>query len=329
MSEYPPDSEFELIRRYFAPLSVSEEGAYQLKDDAASLSISADKELIVTKDLMIAGVHFISDDSGRTIAQKLLRTNLSDLAAMGAAPRAYALGVALTSNLRTNWLSEFADGLANDQSEYGITLIGGDTIFSSGPLFLSLTAFGEVPKGCAIRRSGAQIGDLVYVTGTVGDSAIGLMAAMGELTKLPDWAKKYLIGRYQIPEPRVKLGKLLVGLASATTDVSDGLIADLGHICSSSNVGAHIDLKDIPLSSAARNACALDSKLIAKVLTGGDDYELLICVPPSVSTKLLNKAESVDVKLSKIGKIVDGSDVSVFSEDKTQLKFEQQGYQHF
>ena len=329
MSKHLQESEFDLIRRHFAPLSIAEEGAYQLKDDAASLSISSDKELIVTKDMMVAGVHFFSGDSGKTIAQKLLRTNLSDLAAMGAGPRAYAIGIMLTSKLGTNWLGEFAKGLANDQSEFGVTLIGGDTICSSGPLLLSLTAFGEVPKGCAIRRSSAQIGDLVYVTGTIGDSAIGLIAATGGLTKLPGWAKNELIGRYELPQPRVEVGKLLIGLASAAIDISDGLIADLGHICSNSKVGARIDLEDVPLSSAARQACKLDSKLITKVLTGGDDYELIICAPPRVGDKLTEMADSVDVKLSKIGTIVEGSDVSVFRTDESQLNFEQRGYQHF
>lgn len=329
MSDLSQDSEFDLIWRHFAPLTIAEEGAYQLKDDAASLSVSADKELIITKDMMADGVHFKSNDPGKLISQKLLRTNLSDLAAMGAVPRAYALGIALTSNIRTDWLSEFAGGLASDQLEFGVTLIGGDTICSSGALLLSLTAFGEVPKGCAIRRNGAQIGDLVYVTGTIGDSAIGLIAAGGGLTQLPDWAKNYLIGRYRLPQPRVKLGELLIGVATAAIDISDGLVADLGHICSSSEVGACIELEKVPLSTAAKYACKLDSKIITKVVTGGDDYELIICAPPNLRDRLVDIAGLVSVKLTKIGTIVEGSRVSVFGPDKDQLHFAQAGYKHF
>ncbi|MEE8171375.1 MAG: thiamine-phosphate kinase, partial [Alphaproteobacteria bacterium] len=195
MSDLRQGAEFDLIMRHFAPLSTAEAGAYGLRDDAASLTVPAGAELIVTKDMMAAGVHFFADDPAQTLGRKILRVNLSDLAAMGATPRAYALGLALPSEMPSGWLEEFAAGLASDQAQFGVTLIGGDTIRAPGALTLSLTAFGEVPQGRALRRSGARAGDDIYVSGSIGDAALGLLAAKGGLGMVAAAERSALVSR--------------------------------------------------------------------------------------------------------------------------------------
>ncbi len=329
MSDLPQGAEFELIMRHFAPLSTAEAGAYGLRDDAASLALALGRELIVTKDMMAAGVHFFADDPAQTLGRKILRANLSDLAAMGATPRAYAMGLALPAGLPADWLAEFAAGLAADQTQFGVTLIGGDTIRSPGDLMLSLTAFGEVPQGQALRRSGARPGDDIYVSGTIGDAALGLLAAEGDLAMLSQTERSALIARYRLPQPRTELGKRLIGRASAAIDISDGLVADLGHICAASAVGARIEAHLVPLSPAAAAACAADAKLLVRALSGGDDYELLITAPPAAASELAKAAERADVALSRIGVILEDSGVSVMTPDGEEMKFTSAGFAHF
>ncbi|MDA0230976.1 MAG: thiamine-phosphate kinase [Proteobacteria bacterium] len=329
MSDLPQGAEFELIMRHFAPLSTAEAGAYGLRDDAASLVLAPGRELIVTKDMMAAGVHFFADDPAQTLGRKILRANLSDLAAMGATPRAYAMGLALPAELPAEWLTEFAAGLAADQAQFGVTLIGGDTIRAASSLTLSLTAFGEVPQGQALRRSGARAGDDIYVSGTIGDAALGLLAAEGGLAMLSQAEKSTLIMRYRLPQPRTELGKRLIGLAGAAIDVSDGLIADLGHICTASVLGARIEANLVPLSPAAAAACAADAKLLVRAFSGGDDYELLIAAPPAAAGELANAAKSVDVALTRIGAVHEGSGVRVMTSDGDEMNFTNTGYEHF
>lgn len=329
MSDLPQGAEFELIMRHFAPLSTVEAGAYGLRDDAASLVLAPGHELIVTKDMMAAGVHFFPDDPAQTLGRKILRANLSDLAAMGAVPRAYAMGLALPAGLPANWLAEFAAGLASDQALFGVTLIGGDTIRASGALTLSLTAFGEVPQGQALRRSGAQVGDDICVSGTIGDAALGLLAAEGGLSTLSQSERSALITRYRLPQPRTELGKRLIGKASAVIDISDGLVADLGHICAASAVAACIEGPLVPLSPAAAAACDADAKLLNRALSGGDDYELLITAPQAAAGELASAAKSADVALSRIGTIYEGSGVRIMTSDGEEMKFTNAGYGHF
>jgi len=329
MSDLPQGAEFELIMRHFAPLSTAEAGAYGLRDDAASLSVPPGRELVVTKDMMAAGVHFFAEDPAQTIGRKILRANLSDLAAMGATPRAYAMGLALPADMPSNWLEEFAAGLAADQIQFGVTLIGGDTIRAPGALTLSITAFGEVPLGQALLRSTAQVGDDIYVTGTVGDAALGLLAVEGGLAMLSAAERSALVSRYHLPQPRTEMGKQLIGLASAAIDISDGLAADLGHLCAASEVGARIEVDAVPLSPAVRTASAADSKLLAQVLSGGDDYELLITAPPTVAAELGEAAGNADVTLSRIGALHDGTGVTVTGADGENMNFASAGYSHF
>src|ERR1700732_3468338 len=242
--------EFERIRRFFAPLAGP--GGLGLLDDAAIVDCKAGCRLVVTADAIVAGVHYLPDDPPDLVARKLLRVNLSDLAAMGARPRHYLLTTALPAALGDDWVARFAEGLAQDQRHYGIDLLGGDSVATQGPAVLSLTAIGEVAAGAEIRRSGARPGDHVWVAGTIGDAFLGLAVMRGGHPELAAEERTVLTGRFQLPEPRVELGPRLAGIAHAMLDVSDGLLADLGHICEASHVGACVMRAELPLSPAAR-----------------------------------------------------------------------------
>ncbi|MDF2781719.1 MAG: thiL, partial [Geminicoccaceae bacterium] len=262
--------EFAFIAERLRPLAAGSPGALDLADDAALLDPPAGSELVLTKDAMVAGVHFLPDDPPGDIARKLLRVNLSDLAAMGAAPLGYLLALIRPKATAEDWLAEFCRGLAEDQATFGIGLLGGDTVSTPGPLALSLTALGHVPRGAALRRGGAKPGDDIWASGTLGDAALGLKVLQGELEAAPAVGAQ-LVERYRLPQPRLALGQTLRGLASAALDVSDGLLADLGHILETSAVGAEIHAAALPLSPAARALPGVREAALA----GGDDYELL------------------------------------------------------
>ena len=238
--------EFERIRRFFAPLAGP--GGLGLVDDAALIDCASGKRLVVTADAIVSGVHYLADDPPDLVARKLLRVNLSDLAAMGARPLHYVLTTALPAEVGPEWLAGFAEGLAEDQHRYGIDLLGGDSVGTRGPAVLSLTAIGEVAAGQEIRRSGAQPGDLVWVTGTIGDAFLGLDLLRGAYSDLAPEHREYLVRRFRLPEPGTELGPRLCGTARAMIDVSDGLLADLGHICETSRVAATVELDLLPLS---------------------------------------------------------------------------------
>lgn len=240
-----PAGEFERIRRYFAPLAAP--GGLELTDDAALVDCRAGYRLVVTADAVVAGVHFLPDDPPDLVAKKLLRVNLSDLAAMGARPLYYLLTTALPASLGVEWVSEFARGLGEDQQLYAVALLGGDLVSTPGPATLSLTAIGEAAAGAEIRRSGARVGDMVWVSGTIGDAYLGLGALRGGFRELSAEHRAALIRRFRLPEPRVALGPALAGLAHAMIDVSDGLVADLRHICETSGVAAAIEFSGIAI----------------------------------------------------------------------------------
>ncbi|MBC7952503.1 MAG: thiamine-phosphate kinase [Rhodospirillaceae bacterium] len=322
-----PD-EFQVIAQLFAPLAQSFPGALGLTDDAALLPPDALAETVVTVDAMVAGVHFLPDDPPDLVARKLVRVNLSDLAAKGALPFAVLLAAAFPHGTSQDWLERFAHGLGQDITEFGIALIGGDTVATPGPLTLSLTAMGKVAAGRAILRSGAQAGDMVWVSGTIGDGALGLRAARGQLSLPPEHIAA-LADRYRLPRPRVSLGPCLVGLASAGMDVSDGLVQDLGHLCRASHLAAIIDAAAVPLSPAARAALDLDQSLLATLLTGGDDYELLFAAPSSATAPLLELAERLGVPLTAIGRMEAGSGVTVHDASGRALSLGQGGWRHF
>src|SRR5467141_3640642 len=224
--------EFGRIGRFFAPLAGP--GGLGLKDDAALVDCRPGHRLVVTVDAIVEGVHYLHEDPPDLVARKLLRVNLSDLAAMGARPLHYLLATALPASLGANWIANFARGLEEDQRRFGVDLLGGDSVATPGPASFSLTAIGEVAAGMEARRSGAQPGDLVWVSGTIGDSFLGLGALGGAYPELPAEHRAALIARFQVPDPRVELGQRLAGIAHAMIDVSDGLLADLSHICKTS-----------------------------------------------------------------------------------------------
>lgn len=289
--------EFELIGRYFAPLARGFAGADNLKSDNAFLAADPKHDLVVKTDTVVSGVHFLGDEKPEFIAAKALRVCLSDLAAGGAVPYAYQLSLSLPPDWTANWVARFARGLGADQRRYGIVLCGGDTVRTPGPLTVTITAFGRVAKGRGLMRSGARAGDELWVSGTIGDGALGLLAAKGRLANA-----KVLERRYRLPEPRTTLGPQLVGIANATADVSDGLLADVGHIADASGRGFTIERDLVPLSTAAARAVAASSELWANVLGGGDDYELVIAVPARKRAALLVAARAAQVKVTAIGR---------------------------
>ncbi len=302
--------EFDLIERFFAPLATAP-GSLALTDDAAVLKPSAGHELVLTKDMLAADVHFFASDPADLVARKALRVNLSDLAAKGARPLGYLLGLGIggehAKSGAAQWLTGFAAGLATDQAEFAFPLLGGDTIRSGERMVLSVTALGEVPEGHAVRRNGAKTGDLVYVSGTIGDSALGLALrldpGLAQKLSLSPVHTEFLLNRYLLPQPRVALASAVLSHASASLDISDGLCADAGHVARHSGVDVVLDVDSVPLSEAVRAALASDPGLIAAVLTGGDDYELFVCVPPAQGQAFEADAAAAGVPVTCIGQV--------------------------
>jgi thiamine-monophosphate kinase len=319
--------EFELIRRYFEPLSGR--GSLSLTDDAAILQPRPGWSVVVTADTVIAGVHFLPEDPPDLVARKALRVNLSDLAAMGAEPLGYLLVIALAAHTEQAWVAQLAQGLAQDQAEFEIGLLGGDTAATPGPLSLAITALGQVEAGRALLRSGASPGDRVYVSGTVGDGALGLKVARGAGAGLAASARAFLLDRYRLPRPRLRLGRRLVGIATAALDVSDGLAADLGHICQTSKVGAAIEAVRVPLSPAARALIDAGEASLVEALTGGDDYELLFTASAQAEPALARIAADLDLPLTRLGEIRAEPGLDVLDERGRPLALGSGGYRHF
>lgn len=321
-------NEFDRIARYFAPLAASFPGAFGLKDDAAVISPRAGAEFVVTTDTIVAGVHYIGDEPPSLVAAKLLRVNLSDLAAMGARPRAYTLNIALPKSIDDTWLEAFAAGLGADQEAFGITLIGGDSVSTPGPAVFTLTAFGEVDQGMAVRRAGARAGDLIFVSGTIGDGAVGLRVLQKQIEGLNASDSAFLIDRYRSPQPRSALGCRLPRLAHAAADVSDGLVADLGNIALASGVQATIRAMKVPLSGAVRYAVDSLPALLETVLTGGDDYELVFCAAESDGPAIEALSREIGLPITEIGKIEAGDGVRVLDDDGVSIILSRPGFSH-
>ena len=319
--------EFERIRRFFAPLAGP--GGLGLLDDAALVDCRAGRRLVVTADAIVAGVHYLSDDPPELVAKKLLRVNLSDLAAMGARPLHYLLATALPAELGSAWLAGFAQGLDEDQRRFGIDLLGGDSVSTTGPAVLSLTAIGEVGAGMEVRRNGARPGDLVWVSGTIGDAFLGLSVLRGGYPELAPEHRASLIVRFRVPDPRTELGPLVSGIAHAMIDVSDGLLADLGHICETSGVAAVIELASVPLSPAARVIVAGDPDIQPRLAAGGDDYELLFAAPGGSSGAIAAMSSRLGLPITMIGKIEAGSGVRLVDTDGRVIPCDKTGYRHF
>jgi thiamine-monophosphate kinase len=320
--------EFDLIARYFAPLAAGFAGAGRLRSDNAFLPADARHDLVVKTDTVVAGVHFLADEKAGIVAAKALRVCLSDLAAGGARPYAYSLSLALPKNWSEAWVARFAAGLAADQRAYGIVLCGGDTVVTPGPLTVTITAFGRVARSRGLGREGARAGDDAWVSGTIGDGALGLAAALGRLTGLRTTDMRALERRYRLPQPRSLLGPRLVGLATATADISDGLLADAGHIAAASHLRVHIERDAVPLSTATARAVAADPRLWANVLGGGDDYELVFAAPASRRVALLAAARAVGIPVTAIGRFEVGKGVRLTVGGRP-LRAPRAGFVHF
>lgn len=320
-------SEFERIARFFAPLAG--QGALGLQDDAALIDGPRGTQYVLTADAIVAGIHFFPGDPPRLVAQKLLRVNLSDLAAKGAAPVGYLLTIALTAAEDERWLARFTAGLAADQKRFGLSLWGGDSVKTTGAATLSVTAIGRVAAGKALLRGGARPGDRLYMSGTLGDAALGLkilqqkIGAPAKEGGQTGAGERFLIGRYRLPQPRLDLGRHLIGRASAAMDISDGLVADLEHLCAASHVGAVVETERLPLSRAARAALTAKPALLQTILAGGDDYEILFTAPPSAGRALAK------LPVAEIGRIEQGRGVVVLGPSGKPIDLARRGYTHF
>ncbi len=320
--------EFTIIRDLMAPLA-HHPGARRLADDGAILAASSGMELAVTKDMMIEGVHFLADDPAELVARKLLRTNLSDLAAMGAQPCAYLLGFASDGRRERTWLEDFAGGLAHDQEVYGISLLGGDTVAAEGGLLtLSITAFGEVPVGISCARERAREGDVVAVTGTIGDAALGLLVSTGALRGLGNAVETRLVSRYRLPQPRVSSGVALRGVIHGAIDISDGLLADASHLATASGVAMELAVEAIPYSEAATQAIRRDPALRDRALSGGDDYELLVTLAPGDVPRARSIARRCGTPLTAIGRCRKGSGVTLLDVQGSPVGIVDAGWRH-
>ena len=312
-------SEFSLIAKYFRPLAGP--GSLELRDDAALLRPPVGRDLVLTVDAMIAGVHFLPDDPPDLIGRKLLRVNLSDLAAKGATPLGYLMTVSAPRDTPEAWFADFSAGLAADQQEFGLTLLGGDTTSTPGPISLSLTILGHVAPGTAVHRFGASSGDEIWVTGTIGDGALGLAVATGKLSD----PSGHLLNRYRLPRPRV--GLEIGGVATAGMDVSDGLVQDLGHLCRANGLAAVLDSSLVPLSPQARKA---GRSWFETCLSGGDDYEILMAVPPARKAMLRSVARAYGVRVTRIGRFHKGeANVTVLDAKGAQIYLPKGGWSHF
>jgi thiamine-monophosphate kinase len=319
--------EFGRIKHFFAPLAGP--GGLGLRDDAALIDCASGRRLVVTVDAMVEGVHYLPADPPDLVARKLLRVNLSDLAAMGATPRHYLLMTALPPAHDDRWVARFAEGLAEDQQRFGVDLLGGDSVATAGPTVLSLTAIGEVEAGGEIHRSGAQPGDRIWVSGTIGDAFLGLGVLRGDYPELRPEERAALTARFQLPEPRTVLGPRLAGIARAMCDISDGLLADLGHICQASQAGAEISLAALPLSPPARRLASAAGDVPVRLATGGDDYELLFAAPPAANEAIAKLATELALPITAIGTIESGERVRLLDASGNELQVEVAGYRHF
>ena len=331
MQDDAESAEERLIARYFRPLA-THPGAFGLGDDAAALTPPAGCDVVLTTDGVIAGVHFFADDPPQTIGRKALRMNLSDLAAKGARPIGFLLSVALPSGTDEAWLAAFAQGLGEDAARYDCPLLGGDTDRTPGPTSVSIAAFGAVPHGKMVRRSTANVGDCVVVTGTIGDAALGVKLRrdrdLARRWQLTNAMADHLEQRYLLPQPHNTLAEAVLQHAAAAMDVSDGLAGDLAKLCRASSVAAAIDVSRVPLSDAARAAIAAAPELLETVLTGGDDYEIVLTLTPEKLAAFRAAAKAVGVAVTEIGNVQAGEGAR-FIQDGKPLTFARASYSHF
>lgn len=325
-------SEDDLVARFFRPLATGE-GALALLDDCAALTPPPGRDLVLKTDAIAAGIHFFADDPWDLVARKALRVNVSDLAAKGAEPLGWMLSLALPADWRVEDLEALSRGFAVDQAAFGFSLLGGDTIRSPDGLVLSITVIGAVPTGRMVRRAAARPGDRLFVSGTLGDAALGLLArtdpARARAWGLDPAEADHLARRYLLPEPRLALAPALLAHAGAAMDLSDGLGLDLARMVRASGVGARIEVDRLPLSPAARAVLAAEPDLIRSVVGGGDDYEILAAVPAEAVSAFLAAARTAGVAVAEIGRIESGSDLRLVERTGETVTFRPSGFRHF
>jgi thiamine-monophosphate kinase len=331
VAETRASGEDSLIARYFKPIA-TDPGALGLIDDAAILK-ALGEDIVVTTDAIVEGVHFLASDPPDTIARKALRTNLSDLAAKGAAPAGFVLTLALRT-ADESWLEPFARALGEDATSFGCPLLGGDTVSTPGPVTISITAFGRVPEGTMVRRSGAKPGDRIMVTGTIGDAVLGLdILKKGAIAKAlagDPKGSETLIARYRIPQPRNGLAEAVRGHANAAMDVSDGLAGDLAKLCAASGVSAVVDTPSIPASATAASLLSRGVVGIEALIAGGDDYEILCTVPETKVDAFTEAVRQAGVAVTGIGTIMAGEGPPRFLDGEgKEIALARLSYSHF
>ena len=319
-------SEAQLIRKYFAPFA--NKGAFNLKDDAARLSPVPDTDYVITQDAIAEGIHFFAEDPPDQIARKALRVNLSDIAAKGGHPKYISLALGLGTDWNEEWIAAFAKGLQEDCTRFGVELTGGDTFSTGSGFIISITKIGEIPKNQYVSRIGAKPADAIFVTGSIGDAALGLKARLGGLKDLDETSLEVLLDRYLLPRPRMELARLIRKFATSSMDISDGFVGDLEKLCDASGVSAVVNLADIPLSEAVSAAVRLESNALETALSGGDDYEILFTANADNSNEILASCSSWDFNISQVGEIVEGEGVKVFDTKGEVMEFKNKSYDH-
>lgn len=319
--------EFELIQRYFAPLSAN--GSFSLKDDAALLEVPSGKELVVTQDAIAAGVHFFADDSPAMIAKKAIRVNLSDLASKGAKPETFSMALGLHPDWNEDWLAKFAEGLSEDCSDFSLTLCGGDTYsVACGPV-VSITAFGLIDKECYATRMGANPGDELFVSGPIGMGALGLLVRKGIFNWPDQSAADAFLSRYLVPEPPLALASVISEYASAAMDISDGFAGDIEKMATASGVGFDIPFESIPLPEVL-DSYPINAWEISVALTGGDDYQFVLTVPPAEVDDMLTSVSRLEIQLSHLATANEHpGNVRILDRDGDQIPLKSKSWRHF
>ena len=322
--------EFDLIARYFAPMAGK--GGLGLLDDAALLTPPVGHDLVLSKDALVAGVHFFADDPPETIARKALRVNLSDIAAKGAAPLGFLLGLGLPDDWTEDWLAGFASGLAADSAHFRCPLLGGDTVKAGERLFLSITVLGSLPSGTMVRRSGGRAGDILYISGVIGASTLGLSL---RLDPAAAWARdvsetmrENVRRSYLVPDPASALAEVIRNHARAAMDISDGLIGDAMKLAIASGTGIEIDARKVPLPPGFQRIIQRDPDLLEQILTGGDDYQVLAAIPPHLAAFFEKEALKAGMPVTAIGKLT-SSGIRVISLDGGMLSLARHSFRHF
>ncbi len=331
MTHKSSQGETGIIQRYFAPLAEHTPGAFGLSDDAGLIATKDGMELVLTVDMIVEDVHFLPNSDPGDIAYKALSVNVSDLCAKGAEASVYLLSIALSGTPDPNWLKKLSEGFADAQTDFDCTLLGGDTVHTTGPVTLSVTAAGFVPKGRMVHRTGAREGDRVYVTGTIGDAALGLAFLQGAGAEfLSAEQGEHLSGRHKRPQPCLRAIPVVRAYANAAMDISDGLLGDFAKLCAASKLGGFINSADVPLSDAAAHWLAKDPDRLGDIVTGGDDYEVLMCIPEKKIPAFERDCVSAGLQISSIGCIASRSEgVRALDNEGDTLEFKHPSYDHF